>query len=734
MFRVAGRMQYDRADAPGAPWQEFYLELDGGAHWAWLASAQGNWYMMSLYEHPLVLPTLAQAAPGVTLRLAGGELFTITERSARRPISAEGELPFPFEPGVVESYADLSGAVGGAFGTLDYGSTQAAQSRTEAPPPPQVYFGRRIDPRAIAVDGSSTGGAMAAPAAALTALKCPGCSGDLPLAAPDRTERVVCRYCGTLSDVNQGALYALKKLPLPTTQPMIALGSMGTLRGQEVTVVGFMERGTTDEDDDRYRWREYLLYAAPGAGGPGGFVFLLEEDGRWEHIVPIGTGELGRPDPETRLFRNQTFRLKQSVVADVESVLGEFYWKVEVGETVQSTEWEGPKRAKVSEEQNLVEISCSLSSPIVPAELRHAFGGNFRDTRMGVQVAKIGIGHHLFWLALLGLWFAISALSCARAQDKVVLETDVPLKSTLTRSLEKSLAALAVGVQRAQRVLPDGGVRTSDLRVGPLVAKPALPTAQATVDALKPRIARCFPPVATGSFTVVVKIGPTGLAKTADAKDAQGLSAAAVACGRAVFFGAQFAGAPAGGATLTVPMQFAPDTAPAPPAGEPAGGAPSEGDSAVFTDPFEVPLDGRNLKLVLGAPTLNNSYIAADVALVHEATGTVWEDAVELGYYSGTEGGESWSEGTRDASLWYSRVPGGKYVVRIDPVLDPAALASGSLHIKIVTDTPPTGYVLGSLVALICLYLISTFARRGKLARDARKPQPPPHHQQGVPA
>lgn len=732
MFRVAGRMQYDRANAPGAPWQEFYLELDGGAHWAWLASAQGNWYMMSLYEHPLVLPTLAQAAPGVTLRLAGGEVFTITERSARRPISAEGELPFPFEPGVVESYADLSGAVGGAFGTLDYGSTRAAQSNTEAPPPPQVYFGRQIDPRAIAVDGSSTGGAMAAPAAVLTALKCPGCSGDLPLAAPDRTERVVCRYCGTQSDVNQGALYALKKLPLPTTQPMITLGSMGTLRGQQVTVVGFMERGTTDEDDDRYRWREYLLYAAPGPGGPGGFVFLLEEDGRWEHIVPIGTGELGRPDPETRLFRNQTFRLKQSVVADVESVLGEFYWKVEVGETVQATEWEGPQRAKVSEEQNLVEISCALSTPIVPAELRHAFGSGFvRDPRMGVQVPSIGIGHHLFWLALFGLWFAISVASCARAQDKVVFETDVALKSSLTRSFEKSLANVATGLQRGQRLLPDGGVRTSDLRVGTVVAKPPLPTAPAVVEALKPRIARCFPAVVSGSFNVIVNVGPTGLAKTADAKDVQGLSAAAVACGRAVFFGAQFAGAPAGGATLTIPLQFVPETEAPPPAG---GTAPAEADSAVFTDPFEVPVDGRNLKLVLAAPTLNNGYIAADLALVHDATGTVWEDTAELAYYSGTEEGESWSEGSRDASLWYSRVPGGKYVLRIDPALDPAAPVAGPLHIKIVSDTPPAGYVLGSLIALLCLYLISTFARRAKLVRDARKPQPPPHHQQGVPA
>lgn len=39
-----------------------------------------------------------------------------------------------------------------------------------------------------------------------------------------------------------------------------------------------------------------------------------EEDGSWEHIVPIGMGDLGRPSAE--------------------AVLGEFYWKVEVGERV----------------------------------------------------------------------------------------------------------------------------------------------------------------------------------------------------------------------------------------------------------------------------------------------------------------------------------------------------------------------------------------------------------------
>ena len=726
MFRVAGRMQYDRANAPGAPWQEFYLELDGGARWAWLALAQGNWYLMSLYEHSLHLPTYQQAQPGVSITLGGGEVFTVAERSARRPISGEGELPFPFEPGVVEYYADMSGPQG-AFGTLDFGTGNP-------PEPPQVYFGRQIDPRTISLDGSGPVGD--GPKAEVTSLKCPGCGGDLPLAEPDRSERVVCRYCGTQSDVNAGALIALKKLPMPPVQPAIALGAKGTLRGQEVTVVGFMVRGTSvvDEDGDveRFSWREYLLYshgaaatapghpAAPGAAAGPGFLFLVEEDGSWEHIVPIGMGDLGRPSADVRTFQNQTFRHTETVEADVEAVLGEFYWKVEVGERVQASTFSGPSRTKISEESTGQEISCSYSSPLQLPELRHAFGTQFQSAAApGGPRPNVGWKHHLFWIGMLVLWLAVSVSACARSHQAKVLTTQVPSKSSLTKSLEKTLKDSLDLSKKNARLLADGGVKTADLRIGAVTTKPTSFETASVIEGVKPRIARCFPGVVTGSFTVNVTMGQKGLVKTAEATAVQGLAAAPVSCARVSFLSTQWSGAPAG-ATVTIPIQFTPVAdAVAPATSTPPAGA--EPDTAAFSDPFDVLADGRNMKITLSAQNLSNTWVGIEVALVHEATGTVWEDLVELDYYSGVEGGESWSEGSRSKTLWYSRMPAGKYVLRVDPATDAAKPAQGPIGVEVTSDVPPAGYVIIALFGISILYMLSTFLRKARLAADAAR-------------
>jgi hypothetical protein len=39
----------------------------------------------------------------------------------------------------------------------------------------------------------------------------------------------------------------------------------------------------------------------------------------------------------------------------------------------------------------------------------------------------------------------------------------------------------------------------------------------------------------------------------------------------------------------------------------------------------------------------------------------------DLGYYSGVEDGESWSEGSRTTSIRLPTVPAGQYYLRIDP-------------------------------------------------------------------
>jgi hypothetical protein len=67
------------------------------------------------------------------------------------------------------------------------------------------------------------------------------------------------------------------------------------------------------------------------------------------------------------------YALKQSVMANVDYVIGEFYWKVEIGERVEATEFAGPG-GKVSREKTATEVNYSFGTPISPGEVFAAFG------------------------------------------------------------------------------------------------------------------------------------------------------------------------------------------------------------------------------------------------------------------------------------------------------------------------------------------------------------------------
>ncbi|MGK3994807.1 DUF4178 domain-containing protein [Sorangium sp. So ce1024] len=354
-FVVDGRVQLDRAGAPGAPWQEIFIAFPSSGRWTWVAFAQGRWYATSEAPLPLNgLPPWTALQPGARVHLEGHGVFTVVEVGRRRVISAEGEMPYVAPPGVVTGFVDIAGPRG-EFGTLDYGDGRTI--------PPKLYLGRQFDPAVLRLD---TGAPVEAASAQVTAVACPSCGGNLPLAAPGTAERIVCRYCGTASDLSNGALRALGQVPRPPVEPYVPLGAEGHLRGMRVLCIGFVIRGCTVEGE-RYRWREYLLYAGPSVG----YLWLMEEDGAWQLVTPLSPGEV-QPMGSVATYKGQTYTLKQSVQAEVEYVIGEFYWKVEIGESVRATEYQGPG-GKISVEQAPTEVSVSFCAPLPGKELAAAF-------------------------------------------------------------------------------------------------------------------------------------------------------------------------------------------------------------------------------------------------------------------------------------------------------------------------------------------------------------------------
>ncbi|HEY4120911.1 MAG TPA: DUF4178 domain-containing protein, partial [Byssovorax sp.] len=357
-FAVEGRVQFDRAGAPGAPWQEHLISFPASGRWVWVAAAQGRWYVTSQVDLPPGgVPHWRSLRPGREITIGSFGAFTVAEVGQRRVVSAEGAMPHVAAPGQITRFVDVGGANGG-FGTIDYGDDEKV--------PAALFLGKQFDPAELKLD---SGAPVELPEAKVAALACPSCGGNLPLVTPGTTERVVCRYCGTSSDFTKGALVALKQEPKPPRLPEIPLGATGKLRGSDVTCIGFMGRACT-VDGGHYPWREYLLYAGPSTG----YLWLMEEDGNWSFVRPLPPGTASISGSSATLL-GDTYRWKQSVRAVVEYVVGEFYWRVEAGEAVQATEYSG-RDGILSVEEADTEINLSMCERLPASELEGAFGVN----------------------------------------------------------------------------------------------------------------------------------------------------------------------------------------------------------------------------------------------------------------------------------------------------------------------------------------------------------------------
>jgi len=351
-FEVEGRAQYDRHDNVSAPWQEFLLGFPEDGSFAWVAQAQGRWYVT--YEIAgISAPPIAELRPGGPVNLGAHGAWVVQEVGTRRLVSAQGNLTGIPRPGVGSGFADLS-APEGRFGTLDYGDGSSDR--------PVVYLGQQFDPVGIRLD---SGVPLAEPEAKVRHVQCPTCGGNLPLFSA-QVERVVCQYCGSQSDVTQGGLRVLGPTPRSTHRPLIAVGTEAELRGVKVVCCGSVLRSCV-VDGQRYPWTEYLLWAGPSVG----YWWLMEEEGAWSLVTPLEVGDVADAD-STVVYRGQSYHWKQEVRARIDHVVGEFYWKVAIGETVTAAEFAGPG-GKVSRERSDSEVVYSFCGPLHPSELE-AFG------------------------------------------------------------------------------------------------------------------------------------------------------------------------------------------------------------------------------------------------------------------------------------------------------------------------------------------------------------------------
>jgi hypothetical protein len=350
-FRITGRTQM-RHQAGGI-WDEWYAAFDDG-RWGWLAEAQRRYYV--------TFQVAADAPSHDELQLGGRvpaiEDLTVAEIGEAKLLSAEGELPWTPTPGATYAYADLTGAAR-KFATIDYSEDT-----------PVVFKGYETDLKEL---GLASAESAKRGRIAVTALNCSQCGGALALRAPDETERIWCPYCGSGHDVVAGKLQFFQKLKRQKVEPVIPLGNKGTVDGNEYVVAGFMQRAV--KFDINYYWTEYLLY-----NKTAGFRWLVHSDDHWSFVTPLRPGEV-TDGPADFVARNvhydgRQYRLFQDATARVTFVMGEFYWKVALNETVDTADYIAPPFgiSKEVTRTGAKEVSYSFARYMTPREVQDAFG------------------------------------------------------------------------------------------------------------------------------------------------------------------------------------------------------------------------------------------------------------------------------------------------------------------------------------------------------------------------
>ncbi|NOY93954.1 MAG: DUF4178 domain-containing protein, partial [Deltaproteobacteria bacterium] len=350
-FVVGGRLQLDHGQGP---WDEWYIEFTAQRRWAWLAKAQGRWYLTYPVEAS-GLPTFDQMVVGGRGSLPGTEgQWVVAEKSGSVLVSAEGELPEPVTPGESGRYVDLEGEDGG-FATVDYGDD------TE---PPKLYAGKQLAHDDVRFTKSAVG-PRPQEKVALGKLSCPNCGAPIELSSPESAQRAACSSCNTLLDHNAGNLAIVGKLEELTRNVYLPLGTRGTLKGLDVLVIGTMERFVVDYGIT-YTWTEYLLHSEQG------YRWLVEDSGQFTFVGPVSSAEV-QDLHYSATYKGKSYKAYNRGTATVRSVLGEFYWKVEAGETVQTADYIAPPRI-LSSEQSAKEISWSEGEYVTGAEVWEAFG------------------------------------------------------------------------------------------------------------------------------------------------------------------------------------------------------------------------------------------------------------------------------------------------------------------------------------------------------------------------
>ena len=631
-FVVTGRIQIQHAG--GGIWNEWYLAFRDGRSWGWLAESQGSYALTYRKQLPAQteLPHVDALDIEDEVTIPGAGLMRVVEIGQATTLGAEGELPFRPQPGETVSYADLSGGAG-KVATLDGGEA-----------PPVLYHGRTVTLVQLGLGTLAAAFREKAQVAAVQ-VNCPSCAAPLTVQTPDQSLRVTCGTCDALHDCDQGNLAFLAKLEQPEAKPKIPLGTTGTLAGRTFTVIGFLQRQVTWQGTV-YPWHEYLL-SCPGEP----FHWLIDSERNWSLGTEIPAGPIKYRAGARRISATgRSYRLYDNSVAETVVVLGEFYWKVQVGEKVQATDYIAPPWS-LSRESNHISDGRTRTQLLKAAQaLAPEQGGDHPPP----VTTEFSLTNH-------------------PQQDEGAdrPSPQKPLHRMNRNELIQHLGS-ASGQPATREVHYTAARYIPHTDVADAFAVKLRHPSKRRPGRIQPNLHLTFPHVLVLSALVVAVVLTSVITHmTAPQRLVKSTSIT-------------FSNNASQRKSITRHGSF------------------RIADKAATQHLESLKLDARqNIRIRCRAYKVNNSWAYVDGHLYNEKTGVVIPFGVEMSYYHGVSGGESWSEGSPISSVFLSAIPAGTYSVRLSA--QRSHRQTSTINVQIHQGVPrwtTTFLLLGAVLAL----------------------------------
>ena len=115
-------------------------------------------------------------------------------------------------------------------------------------------------------------------------------------------------------------------------------------------------------------------------------------------------------------------------------------------------------------------------------------------------------------------------------------------------------------------------------------------------------------------------------------------------------------------------------------------------------------VDGPTALSIQFKAPLTNNWLELGVSLVDEQTNQSYDFSKVIEYYSGIEGGESWSEGDREEKAVLAKIPSGRYHLTIQPYAQ--SVMPASVRVQVKQNTTLQSNVLLTLAVLLIFPII----------------------------